>query len=110
LAAQAAARDVDESAAASAARAACYAAATPYTHALASLHQSKHVLAPAVYQAQAHELAADDDLDFGDHEIRWAVERASFTVREVLRRFPVREPGQSRLAALYYQLDVGLRR
>ena len=63
-----------------AARAACYAAATPYTHALATPHQSKHVLGPAVYQAQARELAAGYDPSAGDEEM------------------------------LFYQLDVGLSR
>jgi hypothetical protein len=108
LAAHAAAREVGDPAAAAAARAAGVAAATPYTHALATPHQSKHVLGPAVYQAQARESAANDP-EVGDDEIRWAVEHASPTVREVLRRFPARDPGRTRLAALYYQLDVGLR-
>lgn len=52
-AAFAAAREVDDPAATAAARSANLAAATPYTHALATPHQSKHVLGPAVYQAQA---------------------------------------------------------
>jgi hypothetical protein len=109
MAAHAAAREVGDSVAASAARAAGVAAAAPYTHALATPHQSKHVLGPAVYQAQARELAAGNDPSVGDGEIRWATEHASPPVREVVRRFPVRSPGRTRLATLYYQLDVGLR-
>jgi len=62
-----------------------------------------------VYAARARELAADDR-SVGDEEIRWAVEHASPAVREVVRRFPARGPGRSRLDALYYDLDAGLRR
>jgi hypothetical protein len=109
LAAHAAAREVGDPVATAAARAAGVAAATPYTHALATPHQSKHVLGSAVYQAQARELAAGNDLTVGDDEIVRAIERASSTVREVVRRFPARNPGRTRLATLYYQLDVGLR-
>jgi hypothetical protein len=108
-AAFAAAREVGDLVATAAARAANLAAATPYTHALATPHQSRHVLGPAVYQAQARELAAANDPGVGDEEIRWAIEHASPTVREVVRRFPVRSPGRTRLATLFYQLDVGLR-
>lgn len=109
-AAHAAAREVGDPVATAAARAATSAAATPYTHALATPHQSRHVLGPAVYQAQARELAAGNDPSVGDEEIRWAIERTSPTVREVVRRMPVRNPGRSRLATLFYQLDIDLRR
>ena len=109
LAAQSAAREVGNPVAASAARAAGLAAATPYTHALATPHQSKHVLGPAVYQVQARELAAGNDPSVGDEEMHWVIERASSTVREVVRRFPARSPGRTRLATLYYQLDGALR-
>ncbi|MFI9650762.1 putative immunity protein [Streptomyces sp. NPDC052040] len=108
-AAQAAAREVDDPAASAAARAACCAAATPYLHPLASPHQSKHVLGPAVYTARAHELAADGGPEAGDGEIRWAVEHAPAEVRELLRRMPARSPGRSRLDVLYHRLDAALR-
>ena len=91
-AAHAAAREVGDPVATAAARAATYAAATPYTHALATPHQSKHVLGPAVYQAQARELAAGNDPSVGHEEIHWAIERVSSTVREVVGRMPVRSP------------------
>jgi hypothetical protein len=84
----AAAREVGDPAATAAARAAGLAAATAYTHALATPHQPKHVLGPAVYQALARELAAGNDPSVGDEEIRWAIEHASPTVCEVVRRFP----------------------
>ncbi len=109
-AAHAAAREVGDPVATAAARAASLAAATAYVHALATAHQAKHVLGPAVYGALARELASLDDPSVGEEEIRWAIEHASATVREVVRRMPVRSPGRSRLDALLYQLDAGLRR
>ncbi|MEV4920399.1 putative immunity protein [Streptomyces tirandamycinicus] len=108
-AAHAAARDVGDPAATVAARAACYAAATPYLHPLATPHQSKHILGPAVHGARASELAAGDD-EAGDEEIRWAIEHAPTAVRELLRRMPARSPGRSRLDTLYHRLDEALRR
>jgi hypothetical protein len=77
---------------------------------LATPHQAKHALGPAVYQAKARELAAGGDPGVGDEEIRWAIEHAPPAVREVLRRMPVRSPGRSRLDTLLHQLDAGLRR
>ena len=109
-AAHAAAREVGEPVATAAARAAAYAAATPYIHALVTPHQAKHALGPAIYRAQARELAAGDDPSVGDDEIRWAIEHASPAVRGVVRRMPVGSPGRSRLGALLHQLDAGLRR
>jgi hypothetical protein len=108
-AAHAAAREVGDPVATAAARAASLAAATAYLHALATPHQAKHVLGPAGYAARARELAAVDDPDVGDEEIRWAIEHASPAVREVVRRMPVRGPSRTRLDALFYQLDAGLR-
>ncbi|MFD5416391.1 putative immunity protein [Streptomyces nojiriensis] len=108
-AAHAAAREVDDAAATAAARAACHAAATPYIHPLATPHQSKHVLGPAVYEALARELAAGDAAG-ADEEIRWAIEHAPTEVRALLRRMPARSPGRSRLDTLYYELDAALRR
>ncbi|MCX5178467.1 putative immunity protein [Streptomyces virginiae] len=109
-AAHAAAREVADPAATAAARAACHAAATPYIHPLATPHQSKHVLGPAVYGALGHELAAGDDTGPADDEIRWAIEHAPPEVRALLRRMPARKPGRSRLDTLYYELDAALRR
>ena len=109
-AAYAAAREVGDPVATAAARAAGLAAATAYLHALATPHQANHVLGPATYGARARELAAVDDPSVGAEEIRWAIEHASPAVRAVVRRMPVRGPGRSRLGALLYQLDAGLRR
>src|SRR5262245_26961668 len=109
-AAYAAAREVGDPVATAAARAAGLAAAIAYIHALATPHQAKHALGPASYAARARELAAVDDPSVGAEEIRWAIEHASPTVREVVRRRPVRGSGRVRLDALLYQLDAGLRR
>ncbi|GAA2461783.1 putative immunity protein [Streptomyces mauvecolor] len=108
-AALAAARDVDDPAATAAARAAGYAAATPYIHPLATPHQSRHALAPAVYGARASELAEGGDAAVGDKEIRRAIGHAPPEVRELLRRMPPRSPGRSRLDTLYFELDSALR-
>ncbi|MFJ6987103.1 MULTISPECIES: putative immunity protein [unclassified Streptomyces] len=108
-AAQAAAGAVADPAAAAAARSACCAAATPYVHPLASPHQSRHVLAPAVYQARATELAAGEDTAVGDAELLRAIETAPPAVRALLRRMPARSPGRGRLDTLYHRLDAALR-
>ncbi|KQC34978.1 putative immunity protein [Frankia sp. ACN1ag] len=110
FAALAAARDVGDPAAAAAARAAGYAAATPYIHPVATPHQAKHALGPAMQAARASELAAGDDTSIGDTEIRWAIENAPPAVRGIVRQMPVYSPGRSRLDMLRYQLDAALRR
>lgn len=107
-AAMAAAREVGDSAAAAAARAAYSAAGVAYMHATYTPGQEKHALGPAMYAALARELAADDPAA-ADREIRRAIQHASAAVRKIMRKLPPRQPGRSRQAALYYQLDVGLR-
>ncbi|MFG1817998.1 putative immunity protein [Kribbella sp. NPDC049174] len=107
-AAQKAAGEVGDPAAKAAARAAVGAAGAPYIHDLESPHQLNHVLGPAVSMAQARELATDDPA-LGDEEIRWAIEHASPLVRKVVRRWPARDPGRTRLSTLNHQLDKGLR-
>ncbi|WP_227025415.1 putative immunity protein [Streptomyces tsukubensis] len=109
-AAQTAGREVAVPAATAAARAACYAAAAPYIHPLATPHQSKHALAPAVYAALARELAAGEGPAAADEELRRAIENAPRAVRELVRRMPARGPGRSRLDTLYHRLDAALRR
>jgi hypothetical protein len=108
-AAHAAAREVSDPAATAAARAASLAAATAYTHPLATAHQGKHLLGPAVYTALACERAADDAVAARDDAIRWAIEHASPTLRKIVRRYPAQSLGRSPLAALYLRLDTGLR-
>lgn len=109
VAAHAAAREIDDPAAAAAARAAGTAAAAAYTHPLADVHQTKHVVGAAAYAAYALELAHGSGPEVADREIGWALEHAPAEVREVLRQMPAREPGGSRLDRLLYELDAGLR-
>ncbi len=109
LTALAAAREVGDATATAAARAAGLAAATAYTKALANPHHAKHALGPAVYAALAYELAVGDGPSVGDEAIRWAIDHASPAVREIVCRWPARGLGRTRLSALFYQLDTGLR-
>jgi hypothetical protein len=108
-AALAAAREVGDPVGSAAARAAGYAAGTPYIHDLVSPHQVKHVHGPAVQQALAEELAADGDSEVGGAAIRWAVEQASAGVRGLVLGLPGATFGKSRLGALSRLLDEGLR-
>ena len=107
--ANAAAREVGDPAAAAAALAAGLAAASAYTHPLADVHQTKHVVGPAAYAALAIELEHSGNSSIGDCEIRWAIEHAPFEAREVLLQMPARQVGNSRLDILLYQLDAGIR-
>jgi hypothetical protein len=109
LAALAAAREVGDPAAAAAARAAGMAASSAYTHPLADVQQTKHIVGPAAYAALALELDCAGDGAIGDGEVRWAIEHAPAEAREVLRQMPARQPGKSRLDMLLYALDAGIR-
>jgi hypothetical protein len=107
--ANAAAREVGDPAAAAAARAAGGAAASAYTHPLADVHQTKHIVGPAAYAALALELDQAGDPSAGDAEVRWAIEHAPSEVREVLLQMPARQAGKTRLETLLYELDAGIR-
>ncbi len=107
--AHAAARAVGDGAAAAAGRAAGLAAASAYTHPLADVHQTKHIVGPAVYAALALELDQEGDPSVGDAEVRWTIEHAPADVREVLLQMPARTVGKSRLDTILYALDAGIR-
>ena len=109
LEAHAAARAVGDPAAAAAARAAGAAAASAYTHPLADVHQTKHIVGPAAYAALALELDHGGDPSIGASEVGWAIEHAPSEVREVLLQMPARQAGKSRLDTLLYELDAGIR-
>jgi hypothetical protein len=108
LAAHAAAREIGDPAAAAAARAAGLAAASAYTHPLADVHQTKHIVGPAAYAALARELDGGDP-SLADDEVRWAIAQVTAEVRDVLLQMPARQPGKSRLDRLLYELDAGIR-
>ncbi len=109
LAAMTAAREAGDPAAAAAARAAGLAASSAYTHPLANVNQTKHIVAPAAYAALALELDHSGDLDIGEGEVRWAIEHVTSEVREVLLQMPSRQTGNSRLDKILYELDAGIR-
>src|SRR5512139_1896236 len=107
--ANAAAREIGDPAAAAAARAAGLAAASAYTHPLADVDQTKHIVGPAAYAALALELDRAGDPSVGDAEVRWAIEHVTSEVREVLLQMPARQAGNSRLDTILYKLDAGIR-
>ncbi|HEX9093316.1 MAG TPA: hypothetical protein VF902_04975 [Coriobacteriia bacterium] len=109
LEAHAAAREIGDPAAAAAARAAGSAAASAYTHPLADVHQTKHIVGPAVYAALALELDHGGDPRVADVEVRWAIAHAPCEAREVLLQMPARQAGKSRLDTILYELDAGIR-
>jgi hypothetical protein len=105
----AAAREIDHPAAAAAARAAGFAASSAYTHPLADVQQTKHIVGPAAHAALALELAHPEHATIAEVEVRWAIEHAPDEVGEVLLQMPAREPGKSRIDQLLYGLDAGIR-
>src|SRR5512135_3891032 len=109
LAAHAAAREAGDPAAAAAARAAGVAAASAYTHPLADVHQTKHIVGSAAYAALALEIEHSGDSSIGDGEVRRAIEHAPAEAREVLLQMPARQAGKSRLDTILYDLDAGIR-
>jgi len=109
LAAFSAARDAGSPAAAAAARAAGLAASSAYTHPLADVQQTKHIVGPAAYAALALELNQGGDHSIGDNDIIWAIEHVTPEVREVLLQMPAREMGKTRLENLMYKIDVSIR-
>jgi hypothetical protein len=109
LAAHAAAREAGDPAAAAAARAAGTAAASAYTHPLADVQQTKHIVGSAAYAALALELNHGGDGSIGDGEVRWAIAHAPAEARQVLLQMPARQAGKSRLDTLLYDLDAGIR-
>jgi hypothetical protein len=109
LSAFSAAREADDPAATAAARAAGLAASSAYTHPLADVEQTKHIVGPAAYAALALELHHTGDPNFGNGEVHWAIEHVTSEVREILLQMPARKAGTSRLDKLLYELDSGIR-
>jgi Imm-5 like putative immunity protein len=109
VAAYAAAREAKDPAAAAAARAAGLAAASAYTHPLADVQQTKHIVGPAAYAALALELSQGGDPAIGDAEVIWSIERVPAEVCKVLLQMPAREMGRGRLENIMYQIDAGVR-
>ncbi len=109
LSAYSAAREADDPAAAAAARAAGLAASSAYTHPLADVQQTKHIVGPAAYAALALELNQGGDHSIGDNEVIWAIEHVTPEVRAILLQMPAREIGRTRLENIMYKIDVSIR-
>lgn len=109
-AAHRAARSADDAAASHAAMAAGDAAAAAYLHPLADSAQVGHILRACAHAARACELDGHDDPAAADQALERAVERATPTLVDVLRRYPRTRPGRSRVAELMHRLDSELRR
>jgi hypothetical protein len=109
LSAFSAAREAHDPAAAAAARAAGLAASSAYTHPLADVQQTKHIVGPAAYAALALELNQGGHPSIGDHEVIWAIEHVTPIVGEILLHMPAREMGKTRLEHIMYQIDVRIR-
>jgi hypothetical protein len=109
LAAMTAGREAGDPAAAAAARAAGLAASSAYTHPLADVQQTKHIVGPAAYAALALELDNAGDANIADGEVRWAIEHVPAEAREILLHMPARQAGKSRVDMLLYELDAGIR-
>jgi hypothetical protein len=109
LSAFSAAREAGNPAAAAAARAAGLAASSAYTHPLADVQQTKHIVGPAAYAALALELNQGGDHSIGDNEVIWAIEHVTPEVRAILLQMPAREIGRTRLENLMYKIDVSIR-
>ena len=99
-----------DEAASAAATAACLAASSAYTHPLADVAQTKHIVGPAAYATLALELAHPEDAGMAERELRLAIGSAPPEVREILGHMPAREPGSGkRIDRLMYEIDAGLR-
>ncbi|HVM71302.1 MAG TPA: hypothetical protein VMT91_06050 [Anaerolineales bacterium] len=109
LSAFSAAREADDPAAAAAARAAGLAASSAYTHPLADVQQTKHIVGPAAYAALALELNQGGNHSIGDNEVIWAIEHVTPEVRAILLQMPAREIGKTRLDNLMYKIDNSIR-
>jgi hypothetical protein len=109
MAAFAASSEAKDPAASAAAQSACLAASSAYTHPLVDVQQTKHILGPAAYAALAIELNHNGDNNYGNKEIRWAIEHVNQEICEILAKMPERKEGKNRLDKLLFDLDVGLR-
>jgi hypothetical protein len=109
LSAFSAAREADDPAAAAAARAAGLAASSAYTHPLADVQQTKHIVGPAAYAAMALELSGGGDHSIGDREAGWAIQHVNPDVHEILLKMPAREIGKTRLDNLMHKIDSNIR-
>ncbi len=96
-------------AASAAAQAASLAAASAFTHPLVDVHQTGHIVGPAAYAALAMEIKNNNDPQYSNDEVRWAIDQVQKEICEILLKMPKRTEGKSRLDKIMYDLDLGLR-
>ena len=109
MAAHRAGREAGAPAALAAARAASLAAASANIHGERTIGTLGHILGPAAYATLARELASGGDTAAGDDEARWAIERASPAIRELVRRIPAGTSHRHRLDQIERRLEAALR-
>jgi hypothetical protein len=96
-------------AASAAAQAASLAAASAYTHPLIDVQQTGHIVGPAAYAAFAIEIRNNNDPQYGNDEVRWAIDHVQTEICELLLKMPNRNEGTSRIETLMFDLDKGIR-
>ncbi len=96
-------------AASAAAQAASLAAASAFTHPLVDVQQTGHIVGPAAYTALAMEIKNNNDPQYSNDEVRWAIDQVQKEICEILLKMPNRTEGKSRLDKIMYDLDLGLR-
>jgi hypothetical protein len=110
LAAHRAGRDARNPVGLAVARAASLAAATANIHAETTIGTLGHILGSAAYAALARELTSGGDAALAEEEVGWALEHASPTVRDLVRRVPASlSGGGRRLDEIQHRLDIALR-
>ncbi len=100
--------ETEDPAASAAARASSLAAASAYTHPFADVNQAKHILGPAAYAALAVEIKNNNDSQFGDDEVRRAVDCVQKEIIDLLLKMPRQPEGKTRLDKIMVDLDRGL--
>ncbi len=108
LAAHRAGREIGDPVGLAAARSASLAAATANIHGETTIGTLGHILGAASHAALARGLAGGGDA-VAEEEICWAIEHATTTIRDLIRRVPSSAPGRSRLDQIRHRLDVALR-
>lgn len=104
-----AAKEAGTEAARLAARSAGDAASAAYLHPIAKATQVGHILRAAASAARVAELNAGGDPAVGDMMIDQARQRATPTLIDVLRRYPLAPTAKNRVAQLMSTLDASLR-
>jgi hypothetical protein len=101
--------ETKDPAASAAARSASLAAASAFTHPFVDVDQAKHILGPAAYAAMAIEIKNNNDPEFANGEVQWAIDHVQKEICELLLQMPARGVGKSRLDKIMFDLDTGLR-